>query len=126
MAENKAATESRPKPASGGLPTAAKMLLVAGGEEAGSVDTAVPAVCVRAWEVEKDDPRGWRAGEYRADIVVFNDRGAGAQPYSGVLVLGNDTEAAKHLETGRQLAGRDPANVTPVNRSVVAFWPSRS
>lgn len=124
MAESKA-TESRPRPASGGLPTAGRILLVAGGEEAGSVEEAVPAMCVRAWEVPEDDPRGWTAGEYRADLTVFNDRGAGAQPYSGVLVLGNDGEAQKHLDGRTELAQRDPANVTAVNRGLVAFWPSR-
>lgn len=125
MAESKSTTDTRPKPASGALPTAGRILLVAGGEEAGRVEDAVPAMVVRAHRVGENDPQGREEGEYRADLVVFNAHGSAATPYTGVLVLGNDGEAAKWLDE-KSPSRREPDDVSPTRRSLVAFWPSRS
>lgn len=123
MAEAK--TDTRPRPASGALPTAGRILLVAGGEEAGRVEDAVPAMVVRAYEVGENDPQGRESGEYRADLVVFNAHGSAATPYTGVLVLGGDSAAAKWLED--QYPGRrHPDDVSPTRRALVAFWPTRA
>lgn len=124
MAETKNDTGTRPKPASGALPGPHDKLMVVGGEEAGSLDRAVPAIVVRARTVGEDDPRGWRAGEHRADVVVFNSSGSAATPYTDVLVLGSDSEARRWLddaEPGR----RQPEDTSPLQRGLVAFWPSR-
>jgi hypothetical protein len=80
MAES---TTTRPKPATTGLPKAWDQLLVVGGEEAGRVEEAVPALVVRAYGVGENDPHGWAEGEYRADLVVFNAHGSAATPYVG-------------------------------------------
>jgi hypothetical protein len=118
------AETARPKPASGGLPKPHDKLLVVGGEEAGTVDTAVPAITVRAYEVGENDDRGYVAGEHRADIVVLNAHGSAATPYTDVLVLGNASDAQAWLDDlGKP--GRDPATVSPARRALVAFWPSR-
>jgi hypothetical protein len=127
MAESKSpasSTADRPKPATGGLPTAGRILHVAGGEEAGRVEEAVPAMVVRAYEVGENDPRGWVEGTYRADLVVFNAHGSAATPYTGVFVANNADDAARWLDdqTPRR---RDPADASPARRSLVAFWPSR-
>jgi hypothetical protein len=124
MAETKTASE-RPKPASGGLPKAHDRLMVVGGEEAGSVETAIPAIVVRAHEVGENDPQGRKEGEYRADIVAFNAHGSAATPYTNVLVLGSDAEAAKWLDD-LDPSRRSPEDVSPTRRQLVAFWPSRS
>lgn len=123
MAESKTAAE-RPKPAGGTLPKAWDKLLVVGGEEAGRVEEAVPALVVRAREIGENDPQGREQGEYRADIVVFNAHGSASTPYTDVLVLGGDAEASSWLddaEPGR----RQPEDVGPARRAMVAFWPGR-
>lgn len=117
MAES---TANRPKPATTGLPKAWDQLLVAGGEEAGRVEEAVPALVVRAWEVGPNDPQGWTEGEYRADLVVFNAHGAAATPYVGVLVVGNESDAKAWLE-GQAPGRRSPEDVGPARRALVAF-----
>lgn len=117
---------ARPKPASGGLPKAHDKLLFVGGEEAGSVETAVPAIVVRAYEVGENDPAGRTAGEYRADLVVLNSHGSAATPYTGVLVLGGTDDAAAWLDDSETGAGRrTPDDIGPVKRTMCAFWPSR-
>lgn len=124
MAESKTASE-RPKPASGGLPKAWDKLMVVGGEEAGSVETAVPAIVVRAHEVGENDPRGRKAGEYRADVVAFNAHGSAATPYTNVLVLGNASDAKDWLDN-LDPSRRSPEDVSPTRRQLAAFWPTRS
>lgn len=123
MAETKSSVE-RPKPASGGLPRAWDKLLIVGGEEAGSVETAVPAIVIRAYEVGENDDRGYAAGEYRADLVAFNAHGSAATPYTDVLVLGGDSDAKAWLDE-LEKPNRDPATVSPARRALAAFWPSR-
>lgn len=118
------ADSTRPKPASGGLPKAHDRLLVVGGEEAGTVETAIPAIVVRAHQVGENDSRGYAAGEYRADIVAFNAHGSAATPYTDVLVLGNDSDAQAWLDDQAK-PQRDPATVSPARRALAAFWPSR-
>lgn len=124
MAETKPSAD-RPKPASGGLPTAGRIVHVIGGEEAGSVDTAVPAIVVRAYEVGENDARGYAQGEHRADIVVFNAHGPAATPYTDVLVLGNGDDAQAKLDDANEPRRRADADVSPAYRGVLAFWPSR-
>jgi hypothetical protein len=118
MAENK--ITDRPKPATTGLPKAGDQLFVVGGEEAGSVEVAVPAVVVRSYEVGENNPQGWAEGEHRADLVAFNAHGSAATPYVGVLVAGNESDAKTWLED--QTPGRrSPEDVGPARRSLVAF-----
>lgn len=123
MAESK--TADRPKPASGGLPKAHDRLLVVGGEEAGSVETAIPAIVVRAHEVGENDPQGRKQGEHRADLVAFNAHGSAATPYTNVLVLGNDSDAQAWLDQ-QDPSRRSPEDASPARRQLVAFWPTRS
>lgn len=118
------AETTRPKPASGGLPKAHDKLMVVGGEEAGSIDTAVPAIVVRGSEVGPNDPRGYTEGEYRADIVVLNAHGSAATPYTDVLVLGGADDAKAWLDDATPRR-RDPADASPARRALVAFWSSR-
>lgn len=117
MAES---TAARPKPATTGLPKAWDQLLVVGGEEAGRVEEAVPALVVRAYEVGENNPQGWAEGEYRADLVTFNTRGSAATPYVGVLVVGNESDAAKWVDD-QAPSRRSPEDVGPARRAMVAF-----
>jgi hypothetical protein len=117
MAES---TTTRPKPATTGLPKAWDQLLVVGGEEAGRVEEAVPALVVRAYEVGEKQPHGWAEGEYRADLVVFNAHGSAATPYVGVLVVGNESDAKSWLD-GQTPSRRAPEDVGPARRAMVAF-----
>jgi hypothetical protein len=126
MAETdaKTARTERPKPANGAEPKAHDKLLVVGGEEAGSVEAAVPAIVVRGRTVGENDPEGRKEGEHRADIVVLNSQGGAATAYTDVLVLGNDGDAKAWLDDSEPRR-RDPDDVSPARRSMVAFWPSR-
>lgn len=118
MTEVKSKTAG-PRPANGGTPTPGRIVLVAGGEESGSVDTAVPAIVVRAYRDEERDLD-------IADVVAFNTAGSAATAYPGVPVLGNDGEAREWLEGAESDAARRTASDTsPARRGVVAFWPTR-
>jgi hypothetical protein len=120
MKTESGAKQARPKPATTGLPKAWDQLLVVGGEEAGRVEEAVPALVVRAYEVGENNPHGWAEGEYRADLVVFNAHGSAATPYVGVLVVGNESDAKSWLDD-QIPSRRAPEDVGPARRAMVAF-----
>lgn len=113
------AESSRPKPANGGVPTAGRILLVAGGEETGTVAEAVPALAVRA---EEPTESGQVA---TADVIAFNTSGAPATAYTSLPVFGTPGDAQAFLDASEP-AERSGAANTPARRVLCAFWPDRS